>query len=413
MDVIFYFAVSLLITTIFCYVIFLTKNSFQREDIGKTMVALQTVGTNEQKEQEKEVITYQSKINDFTNLLENHEFSSNVFAFMQGQTMSNVWFKQFSLDGKNSGVQLSGEADDLAAFSRQVATFEKNEYVKSVGTLSSALGGSSKIGFNISLILDQKIFSYLSSADLLAQTNDTAAPSIPTDLVTTIISSSKIDLSWTASIDSVGVTGYDIYRGGVKVGTSVTNLYSDSGLSASTTYSYTVDAYDAAGNISAQSTATSAVTSPPASAQQPPQNPENPGNPQTLSSQKLITSFHFLLDPEVVGSIDDANHIITLNVPYGANVKNLISSIVVSPGATVVPASGVSQDFVSPVVYNVIAEDGSTQSYQVRVIIGEPPVVEKKSNIGFIVLIIAGVIVALAVVAAVFLFLWRRNKQNK
>jgi chitodextrinase len=79
---------------------------------------------------------------------------------------------------------------------------------------------------------------------------DTQAPTVPTNLSATAISSSGINLSWTASTDNVGVTGYTIYRGGVQVGTSATNSYSDTGLTASTQYTYTVDAYDAAGNHS-------------------------------------------------------------------------------------------------------------------------------------------------------------------
>jgi chitodextrinase len=91
-------------------------------------------------------------------------------------------------------------------------------------------------------------------------TGDTAAPSTPTNLSATAVSASAINLSWTASSDNVGVTGYKIFRGGVQVGTSVTNSYSDAGLSASTQYTYTVSAYDAAGNNSSQSTSASATT---------------------------------------------------------------------------------------------------------------------------------------------------------
>ena len=94
----------------------------------------------------------------------------------------------------------------------------------------------------------------------VANPADTTPPSVPTGLSATAISSSAINLTWTASTDNVGVTGYKIYRGGTQVGTSATNSYSDSGLSASTQYSYTVSAYDAAGNNSAQSSSASATT---------------------------------------------------------------------------------------------------------------------------------------------------------
>ncbi|MGC1485039.1 MAG: Ig-like domain-containing protein [Candidatus Acidiferrum sp.] len=89
---------------------------------------------------------------------------------------------------------------------------------------------------------------------------DTNAPSVPTGLTATAASSSQINLSWTASTDNVGVTGYKVYRGGTQVGTSMSTAYADSGLTASTSYSYTVAAYDAAGNTSAQSISALATT---------------------------------------------------------------------------------------------------------------------------------------------------------
>lgn len=89
---------------------------------------------------------------------------------------------------------------------------------------------------------------------------DTEAPSVPTNLVATPIYYHKIGLTWTASTDNVGVVGYKIYRDGVKIGSTSGTSHHDSGLIASTTYSYTVAAYDKAGNISAQCGAVSATT---------------------------------------------------------------------------------------------------------------------------------------------------------
>lgn len=88
---------------------------------------------------------------------------------------------------------------------------------------------------------------------------DTTAPTVPSNLSASAMSSSQINLSWTASTDAVGVLGYHIYRGASLIGNSTTNSYSDTGLSPSTQYSYSVSAYDASGNesgISATSTAT-------------------------------------------------------------------------------------------------------------------------------------------------------------
>jgi hypothetical protein len=89
---------------------------------------------------------------------------------------------------------------------------------------------------------------------------DTTPPSVPSGLTVSAVSSSQINLAWTASTDNVGVTGYNVYKNGAKLGTTANTSYSATGLSAGTAYSFTVAAYDAAGNISSQSTSASATT---------------------------------------------------------------------------------------------------------------------------------------------------------
>ena len=89
------------------------------------------------------------------------------------------------------------------------------------------------------------------------ETGDNVAPSTPTGLSGSAASPSRINLNWTASTDNVAVTGYRVYRNGALRTTTAGNVlvYQDNGLTASTTYSYTVQAFDAAGNASSQSTA--------------------------------------------------------------------------------------------------------------------------------------------------------------
>jgi chitodextrinase len=89
---------------------------------------------------------------------------------------------------------------------------------------------------------------------------DTAAPSKPTGLTAIATSSSQINLSWAASADNVGVAGYRVYRNGALIATTHSTAYSNTGLSASTSYTYTVAAYDVAGNVSAVSASATATT---------------------------------------------------------------------------------------------------------------------------------------------------------
>ncbi len=89
---------------------------------------------------------------------------------------------------------------------------------------------------------------------------DTAAPSVPSGLSAAAISTTQISMNWNTSTDNVGVTGYTITRDGVTIGTSTTTSYTNTGLLASTTYVYTVSAFDAAGNVSGQSLPVSKTT---------------------------------------------------------------------------------------------------------------------------------------------------------
>jgi chitodextrinase len=93
---------------------------------------------------------------------------------------------------------------------------------------------------------------------------DTQAPGKPGGVNAAAAGSSQINLSWTASTDNVGVTGYSIFRNAALVTTvpSSSLSYQDINLTPSTTYSYTLDAFDLAGNHSALSAPVNATTAP-------------------------------------------------------------------------------------------------------------------------------------------------------
>ncbi|MDP4500545.1 PQQ-dependent sugar dehydrogenase [Nonomuraea turcica] len=97
---------------------------------------------------------------------------------------------------------------------------------------------------------------------------DTTAPTAPGNLAASGTTGTGTALSWTASTDNVGVTGYDILRapgssGGAfsQAGTSATTSFTDTGLTANTTYRYQVRARDAAGNLSPVSNTVTVTTS--------------------------------------------------------------------------------------------------------------------------------------------------------
>ena len=95
---------------------------------------------------------------------------------------------------------------------------------------------------------------------------DVTPPTAPTNLAASTTTTSA-SLTWTASTDNVGVTGYQILRapgasGGTfaQIATSTTNSYVNTGLTANTTYRYQVRATDAVGLVSAVSNTVTATT---------------------------------------------------------------------------------------------------------------------------------------------------------
>jgi chitodextrinase len=144
----------------------------------------------------------------------------------------------------------------------------------------SQIGTSTSTGYTDNTVSGSTAYSYRISARDAANnesaqstaanvtTPDTIAPTTPTGLSATAASPTRINLSWSASSDSggSGLAGYRVYRGGSQIGTSTTTSYSDTPLSSSTNYSYTVAAYDNATNVSTQSTSANATTFAPVTA---------------------------------------------------------------------------------------------------------------------------------------------------
>jgi len=89
---------------------------------------------------------------------------------------------------------------------------------------------------------------------------DTEPPSQPTNLLAEPVSSTQVNLSWTASTDNIGVVGYEVYRDTAKIALITTTSFGDSGLRPATTYRYYVIAKDSAGLSSAPSDTVTTTT---------------------------------------------------------------------------------------------------------------------------------------------------------
>ena len=101
------------------------------------------------------------------------------------------------------------------------------------------------------------------SAPLMVTAGDTTKPTVPANLVQTGATATTISIAWNPSTDPDDATtalGYHVYRGTTLIATVATTAYTDTGRTASTSYGYRVDAFDPAGNTSAQTPSLTAST---------------------------------------------------------------------------------------------------------------------------------------------------------
>ncbi|WP_339196070.1 glycosyl hydrolase family 18 protein [Paenibacillus sp. FSL P4-0176] len=157
----------------------------------------------------------------------------------------------------------------------------KTAYIKSKG-----LGGAMfwELSGDLNKTLQNKLKADLPTGGTVPPA-DTTAPSVPGNARSTGVTANSVTLAWNASTDNVGVTGYNVYNGANLV-TSVNGTTATiSGLSAGTSYSFTVKAKDAAGNLSAASNAVTVSTTA-----QPGGDTQAPTAPTNLASTAQTTS---------------------------------------------------------------------------------------------------------------------------
>ncbi len=158
-------------------------------------------------------------------------------------------------------------------------------------------------------------------------TADTQAPSVPANLSASNITETTVDLSWNASNDNVGVTGYDVYQGTSLLGTVTGTGANITGLTAATSYTFSVRAKDAAGNVSASSNTVNVTTDSGSTA-----DTQAPSVPANLSAFNItettadlswnassdnvgVTGYDVYMDGSLLGTVTGT----------GANITGLVA----------------------------------------------------------------------------------------
>ena len=174
---------------------------------------------------------------------------------------TNPAWTETAVNWNNRPPRTSATTDDKGAIATNSwVEYDVTSFVTSNGTYSFGLAGTSSDGVDF-----RSREAATERPELVVTTGapDTQKPTPPPGLDATVMSASRVDLSWQPAGDNVGVTGYRIFRNGTQIASvGVTTAYSDTTVSANTAYSYEVRAVDAAGNVSDPSNAAPATTPP-------------------------------------------------------------------------------------------------------------------------------------------------------
>jgi uncharacterized protein YkwD/chitodextrinase len=168
-------------------------------------------------------------------------FTASPASIASGQSSNLTW----SVSGATS-VTISGGVGSVAnSGSKTVAPAQTTTY-----TLTASNSGGSATALTTVTVTGG------------AATTDSQPPTAPASVYTTVRSAALIDVTWTPSTDNVAVAGYRVLRNGTQLATvpAPTTTYSDRTVSGAVSYTYSVRAYDAAGNLSVATSAASATT---------------------------------------------------------------------------------------------------------------------------------------------------------
>lgn len=196
------------------------------------------------------------KITNISDLISGYNYPFTIWNVCI-QKVSKITTPAFTVVGKTNSQNLySGSAKIAIACKTQGVSI----YYTTDGTAPTT--ASTLYTDSINLTTTTRVKAIATYGDLISDMADTlvtfadeTAPTVPTDLTGTP-SQTSIDLSWTASTDNIGVTGYNIYANGELQGTVIGTGYTLSELTPATEYVVDVEAFDAAGNKSAKATTT-------------------------------------------------------------------------------------------------------------------------------------------------------------
>jgi Tfp pilus assembly protein PilN len=158
LNVLFYVSLILLIFSLAGYFVLGSSLKGGQETLKNLRTSIQEGQTAEKTALEKEILSYQKKINDFSIVVDSHWEVSRVFPALEKATHPKVSFSQFSLDVKNKSLTLGGMTQSFETLGQQLLILKEEDFVEKVSLNNISMDKSGKISFDLLISLNEKIF---------------------------------------------------------------------------------------------------------------------------------------------------------------------------------------------------------------------------------------------------------------
>ncbi len=160
-DFLLYVSLVLLAASILSYFILQNFVRSSAEDLKAIEREIsQKKETSQMKSFEKTALTYQAKIEDFSNIFNSRRSVSKVFTFLESNCYPQVWFSSFNFNMENGTVNLSGNAGSFTALDRQLFILKRSSFVKELNLSTISIGEGGKANFGLNISFNQNIFSF-------------------------------------------------------------------------------------------------------------------------------------------------------------------------------------------------------------------------------------------------------------
>ena len=155
----FYVSIISLIVTIAAYVGFGYYLNEASQLIQTKDIEIREIGTEEQKILAKDVLKYEIKIRDFSNLINKHQYATNFFKFLETSTIKGVVVTNMSLNILENKSTFTGAADNFQVLGKQENLFKNHEMLTKINLASASMDKDGKVSFNFELNINPMMFN--------------------------------------------------------------------------------------------------------------------------------------------------------------------------------------------------------------------------------------------------------------